>query len=253
LFARNGGLKRALLGSSVAVVALATAGAAQSAEIWGAVPYVAGGGGFNFASDPTVAFLQDLGTESGPYPSSVNKLNGLGVGGVGLIAGGLDFKNGWRAELEGSYRKNTGARFNVQAEGSAIVGVDRRTYALMANVWRDFMLGDRLGFHVGGGLGVADFKMNIFDNFGTNTSIKKTEGAYQAGAGFDYELIPGLKGTLDYRVFGLFDRPSGDVSLLTSCSNGVCNTGFSERVLVNVKGGAIDQSIIFGLRWTVGP
>jgi OmpA-OmpF porin, OOP family len=248
------GLKRALLGASVGAIVLGTAGAGQAQQIFGSVPYVAFGGGFNFASDPTVTGLQDLGTELGPYPLSVAKQSGLDVGGVGLIALGLDFKNGWRAELEGSYRKNTGARFNVQAEGSSIVGVDRRTYALMANIWRDFMLVDRLSFHVGGGLGVADHKMNVTDNFGTNIAIKKTEGAYQAGAGFAYQLIPGLKATIDYRLFGLFDRPSGNVTVLTSCSNGACGSlpASNERVLLNVKSGAIDQSVIFGLIWAFG-
>ena len=86
----------------------------------------------------------------------MTKVNGLGIGALGLIAAGLDFKNGWRAELEGSYRHNSGARFNVQAEGSTSLGVDRTTYAMMANLWRDFALVDRLDLHVGGGFGIAE-------------------------------------------------------------------------------------------------
>jgi len=257
MFAGNDRLKRALLETSIAAITLGAAGAAQPAELWGAVPYLAIGGGFNFASDPSVAFLQDLGTSGGPYPSSVTKQSGLGVGGIGLIAGGLDLKNGWRVELEGSYRKNSGARFNVQAEGSSIVGVDRSTYALMANVWHDFVLANRLSLHVGGGLGVADARMNVSDNFGTNTSISKTEGAYQVGAGLDYELISGLKATLDYRLFGLFNQPSDDVTVLTSCGvsppGNTCSGNSNERVSLAARSGSMDQSIIFGLRWSIGP
>ena len=256
MLARKVGLKRALLGASVGVIALGTGSMAQAADFWGAVPYVAIGGGFNFASDPTVGVLQDLGITS-PNSLSANKQSGLGVGAVGLIAAGLDLKNGWRTEIEGSYRKHAGARFNVQAEGSSTVSVDRRTLARMVNLWRDFKLVDRLSLHVGGGLGVAELNMNVTDNFGGSASINKTEGAYQAGLGLDYELIPGLKGTLDYRVFGLFNEDSGNVTVLTSCGvsppGGTCSSNTNERVSLAVRGGSIDQSIIFGLRWAVSP
>jgi opacity protein-like surface antigen len=252
VLARKVGLKRALLGASVGVIALGTGSMAQAADFWGAVPYAAVGGGFNFASDPSVGVLQDLGISGGPYPLSSSKQSGFNVGAVGLIAAGLDFKNGWRTEIEGSYRKNSGARFNVQAEGSSTVSVDRRTLALMANVWRDFKLLDRLGLHVGGGLGVAGLKMNVTDNFGGSSTINRTSAAYQAGIGLDYALIPGLKATLDYRAFGLFNRGSDNVTILTSCSAGSCS-GTNERVVIAVRPGAIDQSIIFGLRRSFGP
>jgi OmpA-OmpF porin, OOP family len=256
VLARKVGLKRALLGASVGAIALGTASAGQAAEFWGAVPYIAIGGGFNFASDPTVGVLQDLGIAQGPYPLSATKQSGHGVGAVGLISAGLDLKNGWRAELEGSYRKHAGARFNVQAEGSSTVSVDRRTLALMVNVWRDFALAQRLGLHVGGGLGVAELNMNVTDNFGGSSTISRTSGAYQAGIGLDYDLFPGLKATLDYRAFGLFNRASDNVTILTSCSNsnaGICSLSNSERVVLDVRPGAIDQSIIFGLRKSFGP
>jgi opacity protein-like surface antigen len=248
-------LKPRLLGT-VAAITL-TAASAAHAEMWGAVPYIGIGGGFNFASDPSVTGVADLGTSSGPYPISVTKETGLKTGGIGLITFGLDFKNGWRGELEGSYRRNSGARFNVQAEGSSSVGVDHKTYALMANIWRDFALMERLSLHVGGGLGIADQKMNVTDNYGTNTSISKTEAAYQAGVGFEYEFIPGLKGTLDYRVFGLFTRPAGNVAVLTSCGvnppGPTCSGNTNETVSLNVRAGAVDQSVIFGLRWAIHP
>jgi hypothetical protein len=43
---------------------------------------------------------------------------------------------------------------------------------------------------------------------------------------------------------------------MTSCSNsnvGICSLGSSERVVVAVRPGAIDQSIIFGLRKSFDP
>ncbi|HXP30297.1 MAG TPA: outer membrane beta-barrel protein [Stellaceae bacterium] len=256
---KRGGLSRVLLGAGVAAIALSTASAGQAAELWGGIPYIGLGGGLNFESDPTVNGLADLGTVAGPlpgnsYPIGVTKVNGLGVGALGLIAAGLDFKNGWRAELEGSYRHNSAARFNVQAEGSTSVGVDRTTYAMMANVWRDFALFERVDLHVGGGLGVAELEMNVTNTYGASTSIDQAEGAYQAGVGLDFVLIPGLKATLDYRAFGFFNKDSGNVTVPTSCSNGSCGgTAPYERVSLAVRGGQIDQSIIFGLRWSFGP
>ena len=252
---RKVGLKRALLGASLGVVAFGTAGASQAAELWGAVPYLAIGGGLNFASDPTVGIFQDLGvTES--HSLSANKQSGFGTGGLGLITAGLDFKNGWRTELEGSYRHNSSARFNVQAEGSTTVGVDRTTYALMANVWRDFALVDRVGLHVGGGLGVAEREMNVTSTYSGSTSINYTGGAYQVGAGLDFILMPGLKATLDYRIFGLFSGDSGNILVPTSCgvspSGGTCSGNTHESVSLGLSSTSIDQSIIFGLRWSLG-
>jgi opacity protein-like surface antigen len=252
LFAGQVRLRRALLGTSVAIATLGVAGTSALAQSGGAVPYVAFGGGLNFASDPSVTGLQEFGTNTS-FPIFVSRLNSFNVGGVGYIAGGLDFRNGWRSELEGSYRRNNGARFNVQAEGSTIIGVDQRTYALMLNVWRDFMLANRLTGHVGGGLGVANRKINVTDSFGTNGSFSKTGGAYQVGAGLDYELIPGLKVTFDYRFFGVFSRASGDLTVLTSCSNGACGSNPGETLLINVASGNTDHSVMLGLRWAIAP
>lgn len=251
---KRGGLSRVLLGAGVAAIALSTASASQAVELWGAVPYIGVGGGVNFESDPTVDNLADLGTIAGPYPLSATKVSGVGIGALGLIAAGLDFKNGWRAELEGSYRHNSGARFNVQAEGSTSLGVDRTTYALMANLWRDFALVDRLDLHVGGGFGIAEAEMNVTNTYGGSSSINQGEGAFQAGLGLDYALIPNLKATVDYRAFGIINTNSGNLTVPTSCSTSACGgTAPYERVSFAVHGAQLDQSIIFGLRWTFGP
>jgi len=229
---------------------------------FGATPYVALGGGFNFEGDPAVTGVADLNTFDGPlpngsYPIGVTKSNGLGTGALGLVAAGLQFQSGWRTEIEGSYRHNATTRFNVQAEGSTTIGVDRKTYAQMFDVWRDFALVDRVGFHVGGGLGVAELDMNVTNSFSASTAFNKTEGAYQAGAGLDFAVIPGLKVTLDYRALGFFNKDAGNITVPTSCS--VSPSGFpcfgnaNERVVLGVSSAAIDQSVILGLRWSGGP
>jgi opacity protein-like surface antigen len=250
-------LNRGLLSSGIAL-ALGMAAPSEAAELWGGVPYVGLGGGLNFESDPAVKITQDLGIVLGPYPLVTTKQSGLGIGALGLITGGLDFQNGWRAELEASYRHHSNARFNVQAEGSTTVGVDRTTYALMANVWHDFSLADGLDLHIGGGLGVSELEMNVTNTFSASRSIDQTEGAYQAGLGFDYALIPGLKATLDYRIFGFFNRDSGNLTgVPTTCfanpASGICFGHSTERLTLAAQSALIDQSLIFGTRWSFGP
>jgi opacity protein-like surface antigen len=256
---------RTALCASAASIIIGSAGAARAQpwqaqpwQPWAPVPYVAIAGGVNFASNPSLQGVQDLGTGLGPYPISTVGQSRLATGWVALIAEGLDFRNGWRAELEESYRHNSGARFNVQAEGSTSVGIDRSTFALMINLWRDFLLFNQLSMHLGGGLGLAEVGMNVTSTFGGTTPSWQGVGAYQAGVGLGYLLGPRLTVTLDYRLFGLFWRDSSNVTAPTTCgvkpSPAVpCHGDTTERVNLLAANGLIDQSILIGLRYNLMP
>jgi outer membrane immunogenic protein len=215
--------------------------------------YVASGGGVNLK---TISFrgLQDLDAD-GPFPIQVEKLAGLQAGWLALIAEGFDFNNGWRVELEESYRHNSGAQFYVTADGPTTVGVDRASFAVLANIWRDFALANGFAIHIGGGVGVADLNTRINNTFGDGTSFHSTRGAYQAGVGLDFAASPNLKLFLDYRIFGFFNG-SNNVTLPTLCGSSaevITCGGAGERVVLSVSDRQVDQAIIFGARFAFGP
>ena len=170
-------LARLTLLAGVATVAAGGMLPLASAQAADFSPYVSLGGGLNIASVPSLStsapYYYNLSTPypyNPPIPTSAKQVRDFGTGGLALISGGLDLHNGWRVELEGSYRHVAGARFNVQAEGSTSVGVDRSTYALMGNLWRDFTLTDTFSAHIGGGLGVEKQSLRVSSSYsGTKT------------------------------------------------------------------------------------
>jgi outer membrane immunogenic protein len=215
--------------------------------------YFTSGGGVNLKTI-AVRGLQDLDAD-GPFPIQVEKLAGLQPGWLVLIAEGFDFNNGWRVELEENYRRNSGAQFYVTADGPTTVGVDRSSFAVIANIWRDFALANGFAIHIGGGMGVANLNTRINNTFGDGTSFNSTRGAYQAGIGLDFAASPSLKLFLDYRIFG-FLNSSNNVTLPTLCGSPAevipCG-GAGERVLLSVSDRQVDQAIIFGARFAFGP
>jgi opacity protein-like surface antigen len=126
------------------------------------VPYIAIGGGLNFTNNPSVDFLSETPTPNyPPYADTVNRDNGLDRGGLFFAAVGADFGNGWRAEVEGSYRRNSGSKYSITAEGNSALAIDKSTSAILLNLWHDFAINDQLSVHVGGGLGYANVNNSI--------------------------------------------------------------------------------------------
>jgi hypothetical protein len=235
-----------------------------ASTVWPIVPtttgisgfYVAAAGGVNFKT-VSVGGVEDFDPD-GPFPIQVQRLTGFQPGWLALISEGFDFNNGWRAELEETYRRNSGAQFYVTADGPTTVGIDRASFAVIANIWRDFALANGLAIHVGGGLGIADVNTHITNTFGDGTSFNSTRGVYQAGIGLDYvTAIPGLKLFLDYRIFGFFNS-SNNVTLPTACGVGapppvLTCAATTERVVLSISDRQVDQAIIFGGRFSFGP
>ena len=246
-------LPRHMLLSGVAAITMGTLANISPARALEFTPYVSLGGGFNFASTPSLSTSAPYYYGSStPYPysppilTSAKQVKDYGIGGLALISGGLDFHNGWRVELEGSYRHSSGARFNVQAEGSTSVGVDRSTYALMANIWHDFALTDVVGAHLGGGLGVDSQSLHTTSQLSGSKTSTSSGGAGQLGLGVDFTVMPHLKLALDYRYFSVFSTQSSRSRDSTSAISA------SENLFVTTKDNTGDQSIIVSLRWTFG-
>lgn len=124
------------------------------------------------------------------------------AGGVGIFSLGYALGNGLRFEVEPGYRRN---------EVDSISGVGGHGHTslmtLMGNAIYDIpyrvpgnmpFLQDLLP-HVGVGAGVARAIDNSLPHAGLPVTGNETVGAYQAIAGLEYAITPGLKAGIDYR------------------------------------------------------
>ena len=143
------------------------------------------------------------------------------TGAVGQGAIGFGFGNGFRAELEGFYRRPALESVTLFGNGSFTGGLTSRggraqIYGLMANAYYDFDLSALGSFfryvqpYVGAGLGLgySEFRGFSVDAFGSLRTTLQGTGrslAYQLilGAAVPMEYVaPGLSFTAEYRYFG---------------------------------------------------
>jgi|SRR5580658_130843 OOP family OmpA-OmpF porin len=194
-------------------------------------PYVgiAGGG----------SFLNDISPHGGGADVKSQYQNGY----VGLGVIGWDFGDGFRAELEGGYRRD-------DVRGVRDAGPDSRTGALgiatvMANGLYDFDPG-RFGLpaaglvpHLGIGVGLAQPRFDHAGPYDGNLlSGKQDLFAYQGIAGVDYEFAPRVKLTLDYRYLG---TESGSFHVTPGLAGA---TSASTSIQ--------DQAVLLGVRYEFG-
>jgi outer membrane protein OmpA-like peptidoglycan-associated protein len=153
-------------------------------------------------------------------------------GGVGVLSLGYGFGNGFRAEVEGSYRYNELDKLggfpgrNGGAASSSFRNFDGeiQQYGVMANVFYDFQLPQWFPTmpvavvpYIGGGVGYIwtdiDAKGTRQVATGNTVSINDTVGqfAYQgiAGLAFPITSVPGLSITAEYRYTGTLQSDFG--------------------------------------------
>jgi outer membrane protein OmpA-like peptidoglycan-associated protein len=153
--------------------------------------YIGGGLGANFQTDVD---FRGSGTDSKAT---------YDPGPVGLLSFGYAFGNGLRAELEGGYRYH-----DVDKINGAAAGGHTQVASAMVNAIYDFDLHTPvvpLTPHLGAGVGYA----HAWDKSGPHNGlgVKGNDGnaAFQAIAGVEYAVTPGLKLGLDYRWFVAHD------------------------------------------------
>ena len=149
--------------------------------------YIGGAAGANFQTD--VDFRRNGTDSKATYDP----------GPVGLLSFGYAFGNGLRTELEGGYRYNDVDKINGVSGGG-----HTQIASAMANAIYDFDLKTPyfpLTPHIGAGVGYA----YAWNKSGPHNglTVKGSDGnvAFQAIAGLDYAVMPGLKVGIDYRWF----------------------------------------------------
>jgi outer membrane protein OmpA-like peptidoglycan-associated protein/opacity protein-like surface antigen len=201
----------------------------------------------------------------------INLDTGFGVFG----AAGYGFGNGFRGELEVSYRQNHLSKFvnspNVAIGNTYTSGSDERKYSIMGNVLYDFNnLGLPVTPYIGGGIGVTvvDWSnatrtataLNFGPTLGTTSAITQAFSSSDAvfsaqliaGMSVDIASIPGLAFTADARVLSLplgFNQ-HGKLTLSGPTSTFPLGTISSPS---NFKfGQELNYGVMLGLRYAFG-
>ena len=125
---------------------------------------------------------------------------------------GNDFGNGFRLEMEYSFRANDlekaeGTEYyqdyyvNDSNDYSESLGGDVMTNSLMANVFYDFAPSSPVSPFIGGGIGFANIEGDIDFQGNEDDDVF----AYQLGAGIAFALNPKMKIDVQYRFFATED------------------------------------------------
>lgn len=210
--------KRALL-ASTALALFAGAQEAQAGDL-----YLSVFGGANFQSNSSTSFF------TGKLSTSFTDSHTVFEPDTGFVLGGaigtsLDkWAKGLRAEAEVSYRRNdVGGRWTLsfggeggEGTGTGVVDSNTSTFAILANLWYDIDIGNKVRPYIGGGIGWArahrdgavalTVDSNVGGEGGTFTTSRSFDQdhngfAWQLGAGFNYEVAPGVDVGLGYRYF----------------------------------------------------
>lgn len=205
-------MKRVLLASS-ALALLAGAQSAQAGAFDGL--YLNVFGGANWQEDKSGFSQVTTGsTTVTTFSHNFDSDTGFVVGGA--IGTDLWLK-GLRGEIEVSYRRNDVGGNWVQRSfttpttptstyGGAVDG-NSSTFAVLANVWYDLPLGWKIRPYIGGGVGwgrsqfEAAFQSTSGYDAWTQVDADHSGFTYQLGAGFNYEVAPGVDLGLGYRYF----------------------------------------------------
>lgn len=154
-----------------------------------AQPYISGNLGAVFVSDSNLA-----------EPGATGEASfDVGFGVTGAI--GNTFGEGFRGEVELSYRANDIDEITIDGLGTFGVDGDITTVALMGNIYYHLVTGGALSPFVGAGIGLANVEADL-DFVGSEDD---TVLAYQFAVGGAIAASKNLSVDLQYRFFGTSD------------------------------------------------
>lgn len=142
-------------------------------------------------------------------PGELGVDNGFGISGTY----GYEFGNGFRTEIEVSYRENGIKSISIAAFGLTGTGAasgDVTALASMLNGYFDIATESRWTPYIGAGVGVAriDVDISVADE---SASVDDTVFAFQGMAGLRYDLSEDVVIRAGYRYFGT-DEPEFDTT-----------------------------------------
>lgn len=227
------------VGISTLVVAMAAMTPAMAFDMNLMNPYVEFGGGANLQS----LSLDNLSADSTFPEATSTQIDDLDIGADLYAAIGVDLVPGLRAELQGSFRANSGAQFDISAEGSASIAADTQTLMVLANLWKDFEVSQGVVLSVGGGLGFGSTQHSVTSG-AYSTETNTTGLAYMVGAGLGFDVGSGMILNLTYSVSGI----AGDAT----STNDIDSTDGDDEPFTADLTGSLNQAITVGLRIPIG-
>ena len=132
------------------------------------------------------------------------------------IAGGLSLeRERGRLRLEAEWLQRDFYRGNIsEFPGTSIRATEN--WSVLANVWRDFMITERIGCYGGGGIGGGGMTIaGEVDRDPVTDSSKSSSFAWQAGGGLLYEVTDQVTFDVSYRWY--------QVHSLSGPGNGAAN------------------------------
>ena len=188
--------------------------------------------GFYIAGEGGASFLRSI--DFSIPQSSSNKAT-FKTGWAALGSGGYAFDNGFRTEVEGSYRRNSIDKFR-QLDGSGNLSAT----AVMLNGFYDWNINNGpIVPYIGGGAGwvwvrANNIKRNLISCC-PQIDGRDSAFGYQAIIGASWHFSPQFSVNLDYRFLGTtkltLDAESGGVG-------------------TSARGHYYDHAVMLGLRWT---
>ena len=174
-------------------------------------------GGTNTASGQPVANTgavdQDLFTAGGAFGVALDRDGGL-----------------LRLEIEGRGRDALVGQTNSVFEPFTYAVQATDGWSVMANVWRDIFLTERIGIYAGGGIGGGGYRVTADDlvaSGGTAAGVF----AWQAGGGITYTIGPQMTLDLGYRFYDL-GTASMPLTLADGAAAGTYTSAFSASELL---------------------
>lgn len=171
--------------------------------------YVGAGVGANFPQDQSLEGRR----------ANLNMRVDPGFAGVGSV--GYGYGNGFRAELEGNYRRSNVHSFSGIGTPTKTNG-NETNYGAMVNGLYDINIGSTFVYpYVGAGLGWQHSDFNKVSAVGNGVALRSNNGhddfAYQGIAGMAFPTkVQGLSLTAEYRLRGTFSDGSSYQSLVTT-------------------------------------
>ena len=215
--------KRLCVLGAVLLCSVSSAAMAQQMDQQLTGPYISGGVGGSFALPAQ---------STGPSPQNSSSVT-YDTGIIGTLAGGYEFGNGFRAELQIGGATND---VDHSAHGAQPGGGHTRDYALFGNVLYDFYgLGLPIIPHIGVGVGAMLLRTGSVTTAVDAAPINgsSTVAAYQGIVGVEYPVAQNLKVGLEYRYIGTQDA---DVNETFAGSAAVAHYAFhSNNVLLTVR------------------